>query len=242
MAEIVLVHGGWHGGWCWRPVADRLRMEGHTVYAPSLTGLADRSHLLGPDVGLETHIADIRHLVEWEDLTDVVLVGHSYGGFVTTCVADRIPSRIGALVYLDAFVPEPGTCVADNLSQERLELARTEAQKRGGGWRVSPPDAALWTDDPGLRDWINARTTDHPLRTFEDALTLATDWERVVRKMYIQTERHSETRFRDISRKYERDPNWTVHRLPTFHDAMLTMPDETARLIHSAAPDRSSAQ
>ena len=242
MTEIVLVHGGWHGGWCWRPVADRLRAEGHTVYAPSLTGLADRSHLLDPDVGLETHIADIRHLIEWEDLTDVVLVGHSYGGFVTTCVADRLPCRIGALVYLDAFVPEPGTCVADNLSQERLEIARTEAQERGGGWRVPPPDAALWADDRGLRAWINARTTDHPLRTFEDALTLAADWERVARKMYIQAERHSNTSFRDISRKYEVDPNWTVHRLPTFHDAMLTMPDETARLIHSAAADRSPAR
>ena len=234
MSEIVLVHGGWHGGWCWRPVADRLRAAGHTVFAPSLTGLADRSHLLNPDIGVETHIADIKHLIEWEDLTDAVLVGHSYGGIVTTCVADRMPARISALIYLDAVVPEPGTWIPDNIPPDRLERARTEARTRGDGWRVPAPDAALWVDDRRLRDWINGRTTAHPLRTFEEALTLGRDWERVKKKMYIRAERHPNASFDEFCRKHERKPKWSVHRLPTFHDAMLTMPGETTALILSA--------
>src|SRR5580700_2534506 len=100
-ATYVLVHGGGHGGWCWQRVVPLLRAAGHEVYTPTLTGLGERSHLLRPDIDLDTHIADVVGVLRYEDLTDVILVGHSYGGMVITGVADRALARIGQLVYLD---------------------------------------------------------------------------------------------------------------------------------------------
>src|SRR5579859_7931096 len=113
MSTYVLVHGAWHGGWSWRAVAAGLRAAGQEAHAPSLTGLGDRRHLAAPDIDLETHVLDVVNLLEMEDLTDVVLVGHSYGGMVVTGAADRVPSRIRTLVYLDAFVPEAGRTLLD---------------------------------------------------------------------------------------------------------------------------------
>ncbi len=104
MSTFVLVHGAWHGGWCWKRVRGALQAQGHQVFTPTLTGVADRSHLLSREVNLETHITDVANLMLWEELSEVVLCGHSYGGAVISGVADRIPDRISALVYLDAFV------------------------------------------------------------------------------------------------------------------------------------------
>src|SRR3954453_21148411 len=104
MATFVLVHGAWHGGWCWRRVAPLLRVAGHAVYTPTLTGLGERAHLLTREVGLETHIRDTVNVLECEELNDVILVGHSYGGIVITGTAERAPERVGHLVYLDAMV------------------------------------------------------------------------------------------------------------------------------------------
>lgn len=108
MTTFVLVHGAWLGGWAWKHVTPRLRMAGHEVFAPTLTGLGERVHLAHPGVGLETHIQDVVNVLVFEDLQQVTLVGHSYGGIVITSVADRTPERLAQLVYLDAFVPEDG--------------------------------------------------------------------------------------------------------------------------------------
>ena len=110
---FVLVHGAWLGGWCWDRVADRLRAKGHRVYAPTLTGVADRSHLLAPDISLATQVTDIVNLIKWHDLSDVVLVGHSYGGFVVSGVAEQMEQAITSIVFLDAFVPDDGQCLVD---------------------------------------------------------------------------------------------------------------------------------
>src|ERR1700675_3292707 len=115
MTSFVLVHGAWHGSWCWKRVRRSLQEKGHEVFTPTLTGVADRSHLLSREVNLETHITDVVNLIQWEELSDVVLCGHSYGGLVISGVADRIPDRIGALVYLDAFVLEDGQSLHDVL-------------------------------------------------------------------------------------------------------------------------------
>ena len=137
----VLVHGAWHGGWCWRSVRALLEKAGHQVHAPSLTGLGERKHLARPDIDLDTHIADIVHLLGMEDLRDVVLVGHSYGGMVMTGAADRAHERIARLVYLDAFVPENGKCTLDYVVPERAARMREEGEKTGF---VSPPPMSLW--------------------------------------------------------------------------------------------------
>src|SRR5688572_1955574 len=113
MATYVLIHGAWHGGWCWKLVAPALRRAGHEVYAPSLTGLGERRHLASRAIDLEAHVRDVVELLEMEDLSGVVLLGHSYGGMVVTGAADRVPERISQLVYLDAFVPENGKCLLD---------------------------------------------------------------------------------------------------------------------------------
>src|SRR5262245_40465445 len=108
MATYVLVHGGGHGGWCYQRVARLLRAGGHDVYTPTLTGLGERSHLVGPNVDLDLHIRDVCELLHYEDLRDVILVGHSYGGMVITGVADRAADRVARLVYLDAATPVNG--------------------------------------------------------------------------------------------------------------------------------------
>src|SRR6516165_6161272 len=113
MATYVLVHGGGHGGWCYQRVARRLRTNGHDVYTPTLTGLGERSHLLSPDIDLDTHITDVVNVLHFEDLRDVILVGHSYGGLVVLGVADRAAPRIGKLVYLDAGIPQGGKSLAE---------------------------------------------------------------------------------------------------------------------------------
>jgi pimeloyl-ACP methyl ester carboxylesterase len=113
MANFVLVHGAWIGGWCWRPNAQALRKAGHEVFTPTLTGLGERSHLMNPSINLDTHVADIVNVIKHEELSDIVLVGHSYGGMVVTGVADTLADKIRSLVYLDAFVPESGQALVD---------------------------------------------------------------------------------------------------------------------------------
>ena len=136
MAMVILVHGTTAGGWVWRKVAPRLREAGHTVYTPTLTGLGERVHLATPEVGLTTHIDDIVNTLIFEELTDVVLAGHSYGGMVITGVADRVPERIGRLIYLDAVVPEDGESLVDLLSPARREATARSVAERGEGWLI----------------------------------------------------------------------------------------------------------
>src|SRR5580698_7000937 len=113
MATFVLVHGAWHGAWCWRRVAAMLRRNGHDVFAPTLTGVAERSHLLTPHINVDTHILDVVNLMKWQELKDVVLVGHSYGGMVISGVAEKMEKSIASFVMLDAFMPENGQAVID---------------------------------------------------------------------------------------------------------------------------------
>ena len=150
MATFVLVHGAWHGSWCWKRVRKALHaQQGHDVFTPSLTGVGERSHLISPQVNLDTHIDDIVNLIRWEELSDVVLCGHSYGGAVISGVADRVPDRVGAMVYLDAFVLEDGQSLHDTLppAQKNLQLELT--QQHGEGWKVPPiPAEDGWNDSP----------------------------------------------------------------------------------------------
>jgi len=129
---FVLIHGTWHGGWCWRRVADALESQGHKVYAPSLTGLADRSHLLTREINLTTHVNDVVNLVKWEDLKDIVLVGHSSAGFVITGAAEQIGPSVSSIVYLDAFVPQVGDNLARQSGPEKSAGGGGRARRSGG--------------------------------------------------------------------------------------------------------------
>src|SRR5262245_30919971 len=144
LATFVLVHGAWHGGWCWRRVAPLLRAAGHEVYTPTLTGLGERAHLVARHVDLDTHIADVRGVLQCEELSNVVLCGHSYGGMVISGVAESAPNALRSLVYLDAFVPADGQCLLDFIPAERLAELRQSVHDRGAGWLVPPPSAAFF--------------------------------------------------------------------------------------------------
>jgi pimeloyl-ACP methyl ester carboxylesterase len=130
MANFVLVHGAWHGGWCWRDTAAALRGAGHHVFTPTHTGVGERSHQSAENITLETHIRDVCGCIEWEELSDVILVGHSYGGMVITGVADRMAERIKSLVYLDAFVPANGDSLIGLI--QKAVPAEVAAQFIGG--------------------------------------------------------------------------------------------------------------
>ena len=136
MTTFVLVHGAWHGGWCYKRVARLLRQAGHEVYTPTLTGLGERAHLINRAIDLDTHVQDILGVIRCEELSDVVLCGHSYGGMVITGVAEQIAAKIRSLVYLDAFVPENGKCLFDYLPVEQSGQMRDDAAQNGEGYKV----------------------------------------------------------------------------------------------------------
>ena len=170
MANFVLVHGSWAGGWQWRDIREKLENEGHRVLTPSLTGMSDRHHLINENVGLHTHIEDIARLIEWEDLNDVVLVGHSYGGMVITGAAARIKNRLSHLVYVDAFLPRAGECAWDLLpwQPEIFETLRLKDKP----WQVEPVDKMTYF--PELADYDMDRSTPMTIRTHSDKLPEAT--------------------------------------------------------------------
>lgn len=166
LTTFVLVHGAWHGGWCWTKLSPLLRAAGHNVFAPTLTGLGERSHLLTRDVGLDTHITDVANVLEYEDLHDVVLVGHSYAGMVITGVADKAANRIAQLVYLDAFLPEDGRSGTD--------YGRKIPPATDAAWHDPSPTAPQGLGVTDERDvaWMKARLTDMPRKCMLDPLHL----------------------------------------------------------------------
>ncbi|WP_033288595.1 alpha/beta fold hydrolase [Amycolatopsis jejuensis] len=235
MKDVVLVHGAWHGGWCWRRVTDRLRAAGHRAYAPTLTGLADRGHLLQPSVTLETHVQDVIGLLEFEDIDDAVLCGHSYGGLVAAVVADRVPERIGHLVFLDALVPASGQSAMDLLGETEgvPDLLRQLAREAGDGWRV-PPSAftaeALGVDDPADAAWLSSRLTDHPLSTLEEPVDLAGGVDNV-RRTFVRAEKFPATWADDLLAAAREDSGWEHHSIPAGHDLIVTHPDEVTEIL-----------
>src|SRR5438270_4973331 len=171
MATIVVCHGAWGGGWAWRRMRAPLRARGHELFTPTYTGLADRFRDLSASVGLATHIEDVAALLFCEDLNNVVLVGHSYGGMVATGVADREPGRIARIIYLDAFVPEDGQSVLGLHSPEQRQRLREIAELHGAGW-LMPPSPLAADVTPGDAAWLKARRKPQPLKTFEEPIRL----------------------------------------------------------------------
>jgi pimeloyl-ACP methyl ester carboxylesterase len=233
---FVLLHGGRHGGWCWRPTADLLRAGGHQVLTPTLTGLGERAHLLGPGIGLDTHVQDLVAVFEFEDLRDVVLVCHSYGGTVAANAMERIADRVRSLVLLDAHLPLEGECVLDVIGPERAAHLLALAEREGEGWYVPPESAARYgVTDPVTAAWVDARLTAQPLRTYRDPCG-PTDRAWRHPGMFIECTPSSLTPAqRERARARSAADPAIVHRvLATPHNAMVTAPADLATLLIQA--------
>jgi len=237
MATYVLVHGGAHGGWCYGPVARILRSAGQEVHAPTLTGLGDRSHLLRPGIDLDTHIADIVAVLRYEDLRDVILVGHSYGGMVITGVADRAPDRVGHLVYLDAATPVNGQSLVD-IAGPLMRAARAQGRVVDGVELVlfagTEPLPHYGVTDPDDIAWMDERLTPHPWTCFEQPLRLTNEaalW--AIPQSHIVCTSTLATR--DPVRMEAARAAGRLWDIDTGHDLMITEPEAVAALLLKAA-------
>ena len=226
-STFVLVHGGWHGSWCWKRVRRALQARGHEVFTPTLTGLADRVHLLSPQVDLETHINDVTNLIRWEELTDVVLCGHSYAGCVISGVADRVSDRIGALVYLDAFVLANDQSLHDAIPAEVRNADIEEARQVGEGWKVPPIPAEVLNVNAKDREWVNRQCTMQPLATLQQPIRLTGALNRIENVTYILANGWASSLFAPF---YEqaKAKGWKTLSMPCGHDVMLDQPEELA--------------
>jgi pimeloyl-ACP methyl ester carboxylesterase len=227
MATFVLVHGAWSGSWGYTRLARLLRAAGHEVWQPSLTGLGERSHLSHPGITLSTHVQDVVNVFEYEELTDVVLVGHSYGGMVITGVSSRCADRIRALVYLDAFLPENGQCLFDVSAQSSL-TAFMESQKATPGL-VPFMGIAATSDDPEVAEQRRRKLSPQPLLTLTEAVRLDGSERAIRNRTYIlATRRPGFQRFYD---KVKDDRAWKVHTIDTGHVVQMEDPEGLAKLL-----------
>ena len=233
MATFVLVHGAWHGGWCWVRLARLLRDAAHEVHTPTLTGLGDRAHLARPEVDLEAHIQDVVALLEVEELRNVILVGHSYAGMVITGVAARAANRLSHLVYLDAFVPEAGKALLDYVGP-RADALRESARTHGEGWRLPsfPPERFGVTSQRDT-EWLQRRLVPQPMRTWEQPLAAAGGDK--LKRTYVYCSSPAMGAFDQFAERLRDDRKWQFHELKTGHDAMITAPGDVARILLSLA-------
>jgi pimeloyl-ACP methyl ester carboxylesterase len=223
MTIFVLVHGAWHGGWCWQRVGRHLEAAGHRVFAPTLTGLGERAHLISRQVNLATHVEDVAAVLCYEDLRDVVLVGHSYAGLVITGVGAQEFDRIARLVYYDAFVPDDGQSALDLLPSHIARHFTESAEQDGDGWLMPRrPLEALGVRRPEDRAWLQPRLVPHPFATYTDKLCFdprvrqlpssyisCTDWAAVFAPQA----------------EYARSLGWPVREIAADHEALATAPD-----------------
>jgi pimeloyl-ACP methyl ester carboxylesterase len=234
MSTFVLVHGAWHGSWCWKRVRKALQERGHEVFTPTLTGVGERSHLLSRDVNLDTHTEDVVNLIRWEDLTDIILCGHSYGGCVISGAADRIPDRIASLVYLDAFVLEDGQSLWDALPPEQRAAQVAAMQRAGETWKVPPIPAEAFKVNEKDAAWVNRQCTMQPLATFQQPLKLTGKLNEIENVSYVLATGFETTPFPPFYGRANAR-GWKTHTVPCGHDVMLDMPDELARILIEAA-------
>jgi pimeloyl-ACP methyl ester carboxylesterase len=230
---FVLVHGAWHGGWCWRRVADRLHSGGHVVFAPTLTGLGERVHLMRAGIDLKTHITDVVNVMKWERLTDVVLCGHSYGGMIISGVADQMADAIRSIVFLDAFVPKNGEAMRDLTSAAVRQTA--QAAMALGDIGIPPRPAEAFGVNPADRAWVDALCVPQPIGTFTDKVVLSGALNRIPRKSYVRAASYVNPGFDRALAAANADPSWRTYQVPCGHDVMVDMPERLTEILLEAA-------
>lgn len=216
-ATFVLVHGAWHGGWCWQRVSDRLIARGHRVFSPTLTGLCERSHLDSPSVDLSTQIRDVVNEILWKDLDNVVLVGHSYGGMVISGVAEHVAPKIASIVYLDAFVPADGQSLRDL------------GGKVDPSPFTAPIPAARFNVNEADRAWVDRKMTPQSTACFTEKIRLTGAYQRVRRKAYIKAKGFPG--FATTFEQIRSDESWQTWVVDCGHDVMIDKPDELTSIL-----------
>jgi pimeloyl-ACP methyl ester carboxylesterase len=222
MATYLICHGAWSGGWSWKKMRPLLQGAGHDLFTPTYTGLGERAHLAHAMINLDTHIQDILSVIEYEDLHDIILVGHSYGGMVATGVGDRVPERLRHLVYLDAFVP------ADGQSLDGLTRARSTAPVEG--WLIPPNPSAPDTTPEDLA-WVTPRRRYFPVRCFSQALHLHHAAPSFPRSYIHCTKKTGPDTFQQFADRFRTDPAWRFHTMNASHSPNVTAPEALAALL-----------
>jgi alpha-beta hydrolase superfamily lysophospholipase len=230
---FVLVHGTSHGGWVWRRVADMLQVRGHKVYTPTLTGLADRSHLMSAAINLDTHIADVVNLIKWEDLEDVCLLGHSSGGVIVSGAIEHVLPQVSSIVFLDAFMPENGQKGLDwNSPHARLAI---EAAVKAGEVSRPPVKSALYNANEQDRAWLDAKATPQPIGTALQPMTLTGARDRVARKTYIRATGYPHPIFDRNYARTKGDASWRTYEVPCGHVVQVDMPERLVEILEEVA-------
>lgn len=224
MATFVLIHGAWHGGWCWQRVQEILQRAGHAVHAPTLSGVGERSHLAGMQIDLTTHVLDVVNEIKWKDLNNIVLCGHSYGGMVITGAAEQVLDRIASIVYLDAFLPRDGQSLND--------LAGGERAAEG---LIPPISAEQFAVNPADQAWVNGKMTPQSARCFSEKIWLTGAAERVPKKTYIWASDRTSPSFQNAYERLSKASGWTTHSIACGHDVMIDRPAELAELLIRSA-------
>lgn len=218
---FVLVHGAWHGGWCWRRVVDRLTAKGRYVVAPTLSGVGERSHLASDAINLSTHIDDVVNEIKWKDLENLVLVGHSYAGMVITGVAERMRERIATIVYLDAFLPQDGQSLSTLTARTAPWPEHVASPIPAAAFRVNAKDAA----------WVDSKMTPHPVKCFTDPLRVSGAYAAIPQKIYIRARQYPNPAFDAAFDRCRNDQTWKTIEMPCGHDVMIDQPAELAAIL-----------
>ena len=227
---FVLVHGAWHGGWCWRRVADRLDRHGHKVFTPTLTGLGERSHLLSTAINLDTHITDVVNVFKWEDIRDACLIVHSYAGWPGSGALEQIGDRVSSIVWLDAFKPENGERPLDTASSFARDGVEA-AVARGEPGRPAP-DVEAFGVNQADRAWVTSKLTPQPTGVYLTRLKLSGAREKVAKKTYIRAPKYPQAAF-DKAFADAKAPNsgWKAIEVSAGHDVMVDAPDELTKIL-----------
>jgi pimeloyl-ACP methyl ester carboxylesterase len=229
----VLVHGAWHGGWCWRAVVDVLSANGHRVFTPTQTGLGERRHLLSREITLDTFVDDLTNLIETEELQNIILVGHSFGGLAVSGVVDRMPDRIGHLVYLDSFVLEGGQSPFGVLTPDVVAARRKLVAEQGLGIAIPPPPVTAFgiPEDHPHAAWVRRHLTPHPVGTYESPLVLAYSIGNNRPRTYIHCTNPVYSPLESSRQLVRRQQGWGWVEIATAHDAMVTAPNVLSEML-----------
>ncbi len=234
MATFLICHGAWSAGWAWKKVRPLLRAAGHEVFTPTYTGLGERAHHVSRSIDLDTHIADVLGVIECEDLSGIVLVGHSYGGMVATGVADRARQRVARLVYLDAFVPENGQSLLDLVPAPERSRRQETAATQGDGWLL-PPNPPPPDTSPEDIAWITPRRRWQPIGCFSQPISLRNTAPPPPRAYIYCTRLGPGDPFSQFARRFRSDPAWQVFDIDASHSPNVTAPEALVRILDRVA-------